>query len=548
MAVFLITPCLCQEGGLPEFEWGRQFGGAARFGWWAETGVYPVGMVMDKEENIFIYGSFESSFWIDGDSLLFLTSGLNTDDDLFIISYDSSGRYRWARAFGSDARERANGIAIDDNGNIVLVGQYSKQVWFDQFLAETDNDQGTFICKVSPEDGSVFDLTVMKGNRYDVIEKVAVGEDNSIWITGYTNSDTVTLEKQNFLVNPDKSIKRFIARLSEDAEPSWVHSFQDDLDIYDLEITSGDDLIVYVKFDDSLRIGDSIFTLGLSRTAALVKINHDGSLGWFQYVSRKMGGRAMCLDAKDNIYLTGGIGQAFELDSVLMAGYGLIKYSPDGELIWAYSFGQDRYAGNSIWVKDQVVYTVGSFYHEQVIEDTIIYSEGRFLLNIEHDILLLRHNTEHGNLDWFKHIKAEEGQIGRVLTGNNAGNLYLLGSSDRMMRFGSSEIWFSDQSPFFISRLSQDSLPPPLDIPAKGWLVFPNPTREIITLAGEWENDVATIELFLVDGRSVMKQEVQTSPNFMNTTISLPDELAQGIYFLKISQGNRTATYKLRVH
>ncbi|MFM2224202.1 MAG: hypothetical protein RJA07_404 [Bacteroidota bacterium] len=87
---------------------------------------YAIGhsIVVDKQNNIYAAGDFESSILNFGGANT-IGSGLsNNQYDFFIAKYDKNGNIIWARDYGDDyVNDNISSIQIDRNNNLYLVGK-----------------------------------------------------------------------------------------------------------------------------------------------------------------------------------------------------------------------------------------------------------------------------------------------------------------------------------------------------------------------------------------------------------------------------------------
>lgn len=84
----------------------------------------------DSAGNVTMTGYFESDFDADpGPGVTTLTS--NGGDEVFVISYDTNGDLRWATSFGATGLDRGQGVAVANNGDVVVTGVFSGTVDFE---------------------------------------------------------------------------------------------------------------------------------------------------------------------------------------------------------------------------------------------------------------------------------------------------------------------------------------------------------------------------------------------------------------------------------
>lgn len=101
-------------------------------------------------------------------------------DDIWVAKYDTSGEQIWLRQFGSSEDEFADGITVDQQGQIYISG------WTHGNLgASNAGRQDAFITQLD-SDGNVLDLVQWGTERNDFAKFVRVGPTGTIAVNGWT--------------------------------------------------------------------------------------------------------------------------------------------------------------------------------------------------------------------------------------------------------------------------------------------------------------------------------------------------------------------------
>ncbi|MBL7914915.1 MAG: SBBP repeat-containing protein [Bacteroidia bacterium] len=85
---------------------------------------------IDSQKNVYTTGNFQASSDFDPGSGTFILSSFGSSD-VFVTKQDSLGNLVWAKQIGGIYEDIAEGISLDDNGNIYLAGYMYGQVDFD---------------------------------------------------------------------------------------------------------------------------------------------------------------------------------------------------------------------------------------------------------------------------------------------------------------------------------------------------------------------------------------------------------------------------------
>ena len=90
----------------------------------------PTDLFVDNFGNFYVSGFYEGSLDFNPSSTEIDKLTSNGDYDAFLAKYDSFGNYLWAVSIGGENSEKANSVAVDDDGNVYLTGYYEDGCYF----------------------------------------------------------------------------------------------------------------------------------------------------------------------------------------------------------------------------------------------------------------------------------------------------------------------------------------------------------------------------------------------------------------------------------
>jgi hypothetical protein len=352
------------------------------------TGIITgVKSVCDKTGSIYAAGLFTQSLLL---SSYTLTS--NGGRDIFLIKYRPDGTVAWAKSYGTSTDDEFFGaLAVDNNADIVLAGAFSSSSaiafdtmhrysngGYDDFWAKIDSSGVCLWCKTAGDQGS------------DRVTDVAVDNDGNIFIVGGFNYnvrlDTVELESATLFFS---TADVFLAKCAADGSVLWARPIggykpnpsssgglvigrQVATDSLGSAIVGGDYNNCSLSINGMPYAPDS-YTTG-QYDIWFAKYDAFGSLQWVR-TARGSGNdllRDIGTDKANNIYLTGFHGHdcVFGNDTAFLPATNpigenlfLCSYSAMGQERWLRTAdGQDNSRGNGLCV-DGVdnVWAVGEF-------------------------------------------------------------------------------------------------------------------------------------------------------------------------------------------
>jgi len=285
--------------------------------------------------------------------------------------------------------EAGEGIAVDNSGNVVVIGLFSDTADFD----------------ASPNEANI-----ISGGGYDL----------------------------------------FLAKYSPMGEYKWAFNIGGLSDEKGYDVTTDDEGDIFIIGDFSSTIdldpgmGTAIETNNGDSDVLVAKYDSAGNYIWSIAIggSGEDHGAAVTVDTMGNVYVTGSFSDTVDFDpgpgtSILTSNGNLdtyvAKYNADGEYQWALRFGGDFNSNGEDLVVDEVgsVYVTGSF------ADTVDFDPGpaevNLISDIGYDIFLAKYNSS-GEYQWaFKvgsidNVFGTGPDIGYGIAMDQADNIYIAGS------------------------------------------------------------------------------------------------------------------------
>jgi len=363
------------EGTTVHVSTGRNWAFVAKFSpcgellWsksWGGNGLTQgYGVAVDSDGNCYCTGNFYGTTDFDPDDPGGPAQRTSVGSwDAWLVSFDSTGDFRWVRTWGGTYSDSGQGVVIDDSGGLYIAGFFCRQVDFDPDGGDVHwsnaDSFDPFVCKYDTTGdykwaqtwGSPFD---------DRAFGVATGGSN-VYVTGYFWGSDVNFDPDgSHLLSSNGGEDVFLSAFDSSKDFQWAYNWggtaggiQTD---EGLGVAADDSGNVYatgyfrgynVNFDPggwdphSSNIG--------GRDAYLSKFNAAGSFQW----ARTWGGSSMdagegvAVDGSGNVYVDGWFYGTGNFDpngtderttpSVYEDGY-MSKFNASGTYQWVHSWG-----------------------------------------------------------------------------------------------------------------------------------------------------------------------------------------------------------------
>jgi len=531
--------------------------------------------------------------------LLFLISFL------FVSTLCFPQNYQWAKAAGWIGQDAARSVAVDDEGNVYVAGQYGGYSQFDTIFCYGNGTYEAFLAKYN----SMGDIQWVKhagGPNEDYATGVCIDTAGFIYITGYFLDsiffDTLKLESADLT-------DIFIAKYTPSGELVWAKSAGGRGEDHSYAITADPkgDIAIAGQFSGTATFDFSFVSSSGDYDAFIAKYGNNGICQWV----KKGGGnnddaaKGISTDAAGNFYTTGYIYGNTVFDTVHLSTTSptstdifIAKYLSWGDFAWIRKcdsyLGDNPYGIATDWQGNS--YLTGYFQNETTFGNHTIHAHGY------NDAFLAKYNP-YGDCDWAKAIGGNDLDVGTSVCTDEFGYVYVTGFFDSAIVFedttyiaagyeifiakywwNGDEIWtqigggagndfgnaigvnkagevavagyynlygyfgpyvlpLTQQQDIFVTKLSN---PVGINEIYEGDLayIYPNPSAGNFIIEADFEkNQLLTISVTDALGRIIFSSVEK--PQNSKIKLSLNTEISNGIYFLKAYNNTQSFSGKI---
>ena len=152
--------------------WSKSFGGNGM-----DKGE---SITVDSGDNVLVTGSFGATINFGGGSLK--SKG---NSDIFVAKLSGNqGEYIWAKGFGSEGEDSGNGIAVDNQGAVLITGSFRDTINFGGGSLESKGNSDIFVAKLSGDNGEYIWAKGFGSAGTDAGNSITTDSHNNVIITG----------------------------------------------------------------------------------------------------------------------------------------------------------------------------------------------------------------------------------------------------------------------------------------------------------------------------------------------------------------------------
>jgi hypothetical protein len=410
-------------------------------------------MAVAPSGDVYVVGFYQGNF-----SDLIATA----EEDAFVAKYNEEGQLLWLRNLSSSSVDRFNGIAIANDQEIYLTGEFKGSIYNYSDSISSQNQLDMLLVKIDSS-GTIQWLNSGSGLGYESGHSISIAPNGSLMITGYFEQDF----RIDSLVLTSNGLRDvFVASIDPiTGQAQWLSSFGG-LAIEQTQSIKADaanNTYVTGSFRDALFIGaDTIFSKG-SYDVFLAKYDGSGQLSWIKTFGG-FGvdeGTYVNVDAAQNIYVSGWFNRSMFIDSMFLIGGQednamLVKFNPAGDLLWVNDIGQnfDERAYAIDFDNQNNVYVLGT------LDSFMILGQDTFTnrhVNRSTDIFLAKYNQE-GDLFWARDMGYHFNDFCFDLYVQNQQNIYIVGSFQDSTIFLTDSLFSEGESyDIFVAKFGVDT-------------------------------------------------------------------------------------------
>lgn len=309
----------------------------------------PMDSATDRQGNLIIVGYFDGTLDLGAGPM---TSGELSD--VFVVKLRPDGTAMWSKRFGDDNQQEAQRVAVDADGNVVIIGTFRGTVDFGGGPLVSAGSRDAFVVKLDADGNHVWSKRF--GDRDEQFGRgVATDGQGNVFIAG-TAWGTV-----DFGGGPLKSAgfdDIFVAKLDKDGQHLWSKLFGDaqTQEAWDLATDADGNVAMAAYILGNVDFGDGLTQGGANPDAAVVKLSGDGATLWSHRYGdqQQQFGQGIAVDSQGNVVFTGLMQGSVEFGDgpVQSAGafdFFIAKFDPMGKVLWHHRYG-DQYDQPSLLV------------------------------------------------------------------------------------------------------------------------------------------------------------------------------------------------------
>lgn len=410
--------------------------------------------VVDGAGNIVLTGYFEGSVDF-GDGPLNSAGGY----DIFVAKFDSQLTHRTSKHFGDAAQQTGYSIAVDGADNIVLSGYFSGTVDFGGGPLASAGANDIFVAKFD-KDLTYLQSRRFGGTDEQRAYGIAVDGDGNVVLTGIFKGSVNFDKKPAEELTSAGDYDIFVAKLDENLNHVASKRFGalDSQECYGLAIDGSGNVLLTGSFEGSFDFGADVLTSMDDYDNFVAKLNSElqpvrsKSFGG----TKSQYGNSIAVDGAGNVVLLGHFDGSVDFDGQVLASafssYDLFvaKLDPQLNHLWSERFGD---VGNQFGYKVAIdgtnnVVLTGAF------DGLIKFDEKSSLASAgQYDVLVAKLDPQLNHL-WSERFGDATGQYGNSIAVDASGNVVLTGAFQGSVHFGGDSLTSAGGYDIFVAKLA----------------------------------------------------------------------------------------------
>ncbi len=309
---------------------------------------YGAKLVVDGDGNLIVLARIYGMIDLGGGLL-----DTNGAGDLLVAKLDGDGKHVWSRLFGDKDPQRAERVAVDGAGDVIVTGTFTTRIDFGGGTMITNGLRDAFVAKLDGDTGEhIFSLQI-GGPGDDYGFGVDIEDDGEIVIGGRFE-DTIVLGEP---LTSEGGVDIYLAQLTHDGQVDWARSYggPGDDELHDLRVQANDDIVLIGSMSETMSFGGDDLVSAGARDMFVATLAGAGDHIW----SARYGDQAdqfaqlfelntwltLALAPNGDIHVGGSLIGTFDFDGASLVGNGEqpdvfhMRLGPDGSYLGGRRFG-----------------------------------------------------------------------------------------------------------------------------------------------------------------------------------------------------------------
>jgi len=475
-----------------------------------------------------------------------LTVG-SSNGNYFLDKQDASGNLLWSKTTGDGKCVRA-----DANSNVYVTGVFSSpSITFGSTTLTNAGADDMFIVKYDSV-GNVLWAKKAGGSGDDFSYSLSIDANGNIIVAGIFGSASIVFGSDTLT---NKGI--FVTKFDSNGNVLWAKSASNNNVPFQWNCAVGTDKsgFIYVTgnfLNSPLIFGIDTLTSSGDQDVFIVKYDPNGNLLW----AKSEGGSSFdynssaAVDPTGNIYVAGFFWSAsitFGSTTLVNQGYTdmfIVKYDTDGNLLWAKS---PVGTGNED-AYNAVTDTSGNLYVTGYFNEHLDFNGTTFTTAGETDIFVAKYDPN-GNVLWAKSTGGPNGDNGFGIAVDKSENVYVTGFfKSSPITFGSTTLTSAGWHDVFVAKLGSTTLSNISNQEKESGILklYPNPTGSVFLINYSTSEPISDLQLEIknVAGQIIYNKRYKSFNGELKDEIDLGKQ-PKGVYFLEIIGNNIKQTKKI---
>ncbi len=214
--------------------------------------------------------------------------------DIYIAKYSPSGALLWIKQYGGNGSDRALDLAIDNNGDIYVTGQFFGSVNFDgNTVTASGGSKDIFLIKMNSSGTTTWAISE-GGSGEENAYGITTDNQNNLILTGQFQGNS-TIGGQSFISTTDPVLNTpshdiFISKYDTNGNPLWVQvgeAIYEDRGLA-VSVDASNNIFMTGQFSDTLTFAGAQFNNYGYNVGFLAKFNPIGQLQWLNTLQAGM--------------------------------------------------------------------------------------------------------------------------------------------------------------------------------------------------------------------------------------------------------------------